>query len=276
MYSWIEKNRKPLLLISVASILIPLLYVTYMVISSQKNAVTVTIDWHPVLVYVLIAYYVLLVGTLLGYAIYEFIKHIKLIFKLKNEKTKTELLHLKTQVNPHFFFNMLNNLYSLIDIDPEKAKKLILKLSDMMRYSIYEGQKEQVTIKEEIDFITNFIALHKMRYHKNNDIVFTTEISDANLKVMPLLFIILVENAFKHGVEVLRSDAFVHITLHADSSKIHFEVENNFDVEHKNELGIGLQNLKRRLALVYPKQYHFSTTKDDAIFKAALTLYTND
>ena len=91
--------------------------------------------------------------------------NIRFIIRLKNEKAKTELMHLQSQVNPHFFFNMLNNLYGLVDKDGAQAKQLILKLSDMMRYSIYEGQKEYVTLAQEIEFIKNFVALHQMRYH---------------------------------------------------------------------------------------------------------------
>ena len=91
-------------------------------------------------------------------------KQTKSILALKNENAKTELLHLKSQVNPHFFFNMLNNLYGLVGTDAKKAQDLILKLSDMMRYSIYEGEKEFVTLEEEVEYLKNYIELHKMRY----------------------------------------------------------------------------------------------------------------
>ena len=97
---------------------------------------------------------------------------------------------------------MLNNLYGLVDKDSEKAKQLILKLSELMRYSIYEGQKEYLSLKQEIDFINNYIALHKMRYHKDIHVDFIIKVHDQELKIMSLLFIILVENAFKHGVSI--------------------------------------------------------------------------
>ncbi len=198
--------------------------------------------------------------------------NIKLIINLKNEKTKTELLHLQSQVNPHFFFNMLNNLYGLVDKDSEKAKKLILKLSDMMRYSIYEGQKEHVTLQEEIDFIRNYIELHKMRYHKNITINFDVDIENENIKLMPLLFIILVENAFKHGVEVLRNGAFVHLSIISKQNKVALKIENNFDKEEKGSTGIGLQNLKRRLELVYPKKHQLTNVIQGDVYATELTL----
>ncbi|WP_375561070.1 sensor histidine kinase [Bernardetia sp. OM2101] len=198
---------------------------------------------------------------------------IKSIFILKKEKKQVELLHLKSQVNPHFFFNTLNNLYGLVAQDTDKAQALILKLSEMMRYSIYEGENDWVSLDEEVIYLKNYIELHKMRYHKTIDVHFDIDIVDGNEKVMPLLFIILLENAFKHGVENLRKDAFVSIKLEATQSEINFEVENNFDEEEISEnSGIGLKNLKRRLELVYPKKHQLETSVKDTIYKAQLNL----
>jgi len=198
---------------------------------------------------------------------------IRSIIKLKKEKKEAELLHLKSQVNPHFFFNTLNNLYGLVEQDTDKAKQLILKLSDMMRYSIYEGQKDFVSLGEEVDYLQNYIELHKMRYHKKIDVAFDIDIEDEQIKVMPLLFIILLENAFKHGVENLRKDAFVSLQLKATSDQIVFEVVNNFDKEELNgHQGIGLENLRRRLNLVYTNQHEFTTQLKDNLFEAKLSL----
>ena len=199
-------------------------------------------------------------------------KQTRAILSLKNEKAKTELLHLKSQVNPHFFFNMLNNLYGLVGTDAKKAQDLILKLSDMMRYSIYEGEKEVVTLKEEVDYLKNYIELHKMRYHKQIDVKFKAEIED-DYKVMPLLFIILLENSFKHGIENLSKDAYVYIHITAKDNKVFFEIENNFDQTlPKEDKGIGLKNLKRRLELVYPKKHTLSFSATENVYKAKLTL----
>lgn len=200
-------------------------------------------------------------------------KQFRSVIRLKNEKTKTELLHLKSQVNPHFFFNMLNNLYGLVDKDSKKAQELILKLSDMMRYSIYEGQKETVSLAQEIDYMQNYIALHKMRYHKTIDIVFNNQIQETNRQIMPLLFIILLENAFKHGIETLREHAYVHVNLSAKQNEISFNIENNFELSQNNEQeGIGLKNLKRRLELVYPKRHTLLFSKTNGIFRAQLNI----
>ena len=172
-----------------------------------------------------------------------------------------------------FFFNTLNNLYGLIDKDTEKAKNMVLKLSEMMRYSIYDGQKEWVTLEEELEYLKNYIELHKARYHKATDIKLQHHIQKEGNKVMPLLFIILLENAFKHGVENLRENAYVNVNLISDEDEIHFAIENNFDNnEQSEEIGIGLKNLKRRLELVYPKKHTLTHTVTNDIYKAKLTL----
>ena len=220
------------------------------------------------LAFIAIFYFPLLIILILRWVF----KQTRAILTLKNEKAKTELLHLKSQVNPHFFFNTLNNLYGLVGTDAKKAQDLILKLSDMMRYSIYEGEKDTVSLEEEVEYLKNYIELHKMRYRKEIDIKFTNDISE-NHKVMPLLFIILLENAFKHGVENLRENAYVHINLKSENNQIFFDIENNFDptieTEHK---GIGLNNLKRRLELVYPKNHTLSFSKTNDVYKAQLNI----
>ena len=200
-------------------------------------------------------------------------QQIKSIIGLKSEQSKTELMHLKSQVNPHFFFNMLNNLYGLVGKDAKKAQELILKLSDMMRYSIYEGQKETVSLSEEVAYLQNYIALHKMRYHKTIDVDFQHDLDENDHQIMPLLFIILLENAFKHGVENLRENAFVHINLTAKNGEISFDIKNNFDASQiQEETGIGLENLKRRLELVYPKKHRLTNTTTKDVYQAHLTI----
>lgn len=199
-------------------------------------------------------------------------KQTRAILTLKNEKAKTEVQHLKSQVNPHFFFNTLNNLYGLVGTDAKKAQDLILKLSDMMRYSIYEGERDFVSLKEEVDYLQNYIELHKMRYHKEIDVQFDVQIVD-EYKVMPLLFIILLENAFKHGIENLQKDAYVHISLKAQNNQVVFDIENNFDIlQEKEAQGIGLKNLKRRLELMYPKKHTLTMSTNENVYRAHLTL----
>ena len=193
---------------------------------------------------------------------------------LKEEKVNAELALLKTQINPHFLFNTLNNLYGLTVEKSDDAPDLVLKLSDLLRYTIYQGKKDLVSLKQEIEYLKNYIELHKIRYHKNVDIHFDYEF-DSNLKIAPLLCIILIENAFKHGVELLTQNAYVHIRLKTLKNSIKFEVENNFKSNPSNiKEGIGLENLTNRLELIYPEKYSILTEKENTIYKVQLEIDT--
>lgn len=200
-------------------------------------------------------------------------RQIKSVITLKRDKAKMEMLHLKSQVNPHFFFNTLNNLYGLVEKDPKEAQALILKLSDLMRYSIYEGQHEWVSLAKEITFLQNYVALHKNRYHKEVNITFKIDIDDQDYKIMPLMLILLVENAFKHGVEKLRNNAYVNINLIANDGRIKFDITNNFDPDEVGDQssGIGISNLKRRLEIGYKKKFDLSISKTKETFRAQLS-----
>ncbi len=256
-------------IIALASAAIPIVITTYELITTDQESVVFLAHYPPILGMVILAYYGLIFAAGIGWLV----KQIMAFVNLKNEIAKNELQHLQSQVNPHFFFNILNNLYGLVIKDAVKAQQLILKLSDMMRYSIYDGQKEVVTIAEEVDYLKNYIALHQMRYHKKIDIAFETNIEADQLQVMPLLFIILLENAFKHGVEHLRANAYVHVKLHATKDMVFFEVKNNFDPEEINaQKGVGLTNLKRRLELVYPKNHTLTNKQMGTVYKAQLTI----
>lgn len=251
------------------TIAIPLGITVYEIAILGKDSVLFLGDFHPAIGTTVLVYYVILLVLGIIWVAFQ----LKSIVKIKNENRKIELLHLQSQVNPHFFFNMLNNLYGMVDKDTEEAKALILKLSDLMRYSIYEGEKRSVTLEEEVDFLKSYIELHKMRYHKKVDVQFNHEIEDKTFKVMPLMFIILLENAFKHGVENLREGAFVHINLINDKNDLTFKIENNFDGDElPKEKGIGVKNLKRRLALAYPKKHSLIFYNHNSVFKAQLQL----
>lgn len=270
MLSILKRNNRLLVkIIILITIAIPVGITVYEIIFLQKDNVLFLGDYPPAVAIIVIVYYCILL--VLG--ILWIVMQLKNVLTLKNENRKNELLHLQSQVNPHFFFNMLNNLYGLIDVDAKKAKALILKLSDLMRYSIYEGERTTVTLEEEIEYLNNYIELHKMRYHKGVEVIFNSEIDKSGYQIMPLLFIILVENAFKHGVENLTSNAFVHINLIAENGEIDFEIKNNFDnAELPENSGIGIQNLKRRLMLVYPKAHQLIVDKLSTVYKAKLEL----
>lgn len=264
-----QNNLLLVKIIVLVTIAIPLGIFVYEFIVLGKDSIVFLADYPSAVAFVIMIYY----GILLILGITWVVNQLKSILTLRNETKKNELLHLQSQISPHFFFNTLNNLYGLVGKDPKKAQNLILKLSDMMRYSIYEGEREFVTLEEEIVYLENYIELHKMRYHKKIKVVLNTNIQEVGYKLMPLMLIILLENAFKHGVENLRKDAYVTINLANGGNEIHYEVVNNFDATlEPKKTGIGLKNLKRRLELVYPHNHSLSLTKGKDVFKAELVL----
>jgi LytS/YehU family sensor histidine kinase len=250
-------------------------------VNAQKNLLLSYVKWFIVANWALLLiilentepfYSVFLAFSILA-VFYWGVREVRLTISARNEKIKNELIHLQSQVNPHFFFNTLNNLYGLIGHEPEKAKTMVLQLSEMMRYSIYDGQKDWVPLEKEIGYIESYIALHGVRYHKKVEIRFHHKVQHTGKKIAPLLFIILLENAFKHGVEKLQRNAYVHIDLSRTEDSIVFKIVNNYDEnERARIIGIGLNNLRRRLALIYPKKHTLTLLEENLVYTAQLTL----
>jgi LytS/YehU family sensor histidine kinase len=198
----------------------------------------------------------------------------------RNEKEKhylsTELAYLKQQVSPHFFMNTLNNIHALIDIDSERAKDAIVKLSHMMRYLLYETETDKVTLSKEIEFIDSYIELMRLRYDEGNlsiNIKYTENTKP--VYVPSLLFLPLIENAFKHGVAT-KIKSFVNINFDVENDRLIFKIENsNFpkaSSEFNEASGIGLENIRKRLALIYGEDYIFQIHSDDEIFNVSLSI----
>lgn len=195
---------------------------------------------------------------------------------IESKKSKAEVALLKSQINPHFFFNTLNNLYGLIIEKSDAAPNVVLKLSDIMRYTIYMGKEDVVPLKNEIEYLKSYIELHKIRYQKTVDIVFNHS-QDTDYNIAPLLFIIPLENAFKHGVERLTEDAYIYININAEKGIIYFDIKNNFEVREPYEtqiVGIGIENLKQRLRLLYPDKHKMQIDVNDSTYKFMLKVDT--
>lgn len=259
----------PIKIVVFLTVLIPLGITSYELIVLGKDNVIFLEGYPAKLSIALLIYYALLLLT----GLIWFIKQLISLLRIRNENIRYELLHLQNQVNPHFFFNILNSLYGLVPREPQQAQQLILKLSEMMRYNIYKGEKGAVELKEEIGYLQNYMELHKMRYHKHIDVTFINQ-ADGGRKVVPLLFIILLENAFKHGVENLRENAYVKVSISTTYDDIIFMVENNFSHTQNEEgyAGIGLKNLKRRLELTYPSKHSLSHSVRENIYSVQLIL----
>lgn len=194
------------------------------------------------------------------------------IDELEKEKLETELTLLKQQINPHFFFNTLNNLYALSIDHDRRTPEVVLQLSELMRYVIYKGREDWVSLKEEIQYIEDYIRLQQIRLHKQLDFEFIKEIEDNREKVPPLLFITFVENAFKHGIEPATSDCLLKMHLRTTGRSIQFRCVNSVHAETRTERGIGLSNLRRRLDLRFPGKYQLEVQKADGLFEATLKI----
>lgn len=179
---------------------------------------------------------------------------------IETETMQSELRFLKSQINPHFLFNTLNNLYALTLKQDEKAPEIVLKLSEMMRYMLYECNERQVLLSKEVNYIHNYLELEKLRQGGKMSINFTVEGNIHNQMIAPLMFIPFVENCFKHGVGHHIEQGYVSILLKVADHNIDLRVENSKSESmprqrHPRSGGIGLVNVRRRLDLLYPNRY---------------------
>jgi LytS/YehU family sensor histidine kinase len=195
---------------------------------------------------------------------------------LVKEKLSTELTLLKSQINPHFLFNTLNNIYSLARKKSDKTPEVVIKLSKLLRFVMYETKHQSIPIEKELDFLKDYIELHKIRYDDRLKIDFKYELDDLFAQIMPNILTPFVENAFKHGASQSTTLSFIAIELKLAKNKLHFKVENSFEPNsiNKEEEGIGLKNLNRQLELMYSK-FELQTRKNDKRFTAELSLDLN-
>jgi len=199
--------------------------------------------------------------------------------ELKNEKLDAELKFLKSQVNPHFLFNTLNNLYSLAYSQSPKTTEVISRLSQMMRYMVYDSNHDLVPLEKEIDYMQNYISLEKLRMNEVIPITFEIEGDPIQKKIAPLLLIPFLENAFKHGVSNSNPNSWVKAKLNTQGQHLHFEVTNS-RLNHQGTAGatnsgIGLENVKKRLELKYQGLYHLKIDASDTQFSAILDIQLN-
>ena len=177
------------------------------------------------------------------------------IMALEQHSLRAEMDYLKYQINPHFFMNTLNNIHALIDIEAEAAKESVIELSKMMRYVLYDSENAETNIQNDIRFIEHYIGLMKIRYTDDIDIKFNANNIPIGAKIPPLIFIVLVENAFKHGVSY-NKPSFVDIKIYCEQGKAICEVRNS---SHKTPTtkhsGMGLENIRKRLELLFGKNY---------------------
>lgn len=201
---------------------------------------------------------------------------------LERDNLSLELGFLKSQINPHFLFNTLNSIYArTVDVD-EQASDLVLKLSDLMRYSLYGANEEKVPLQEEMEYINNYLDLEKYRHSQNLvDISFATDGVMKGYNIAPLLLISLVENAFKHGVNLSRKSSYVHVSSVIENGVLYFTVQNSLpeqmtplipSADIKKSGGIGLINTRKRLNLIYPDRHDLTFTQTATEYEVMVSI----
>jgi two-component system LytT family sensor kinase len=210
---------------------------------------------------------------------------IRLLFKnqqnlstVETEKLRLELDHLKSQVQPHFFFNTLNNMYSLSVQKSPKTSEMIADLSGIMRYVLYNSQQDKVLLEKEVNFIKSYIHLENVRHDNPDAIEFLVQGDISNMDIEPLLFLPLIENAFKHSLQKNLTDKWVKLVLAVDEEELIFQTTNPVaegENTSEQEGGIGLKNVRKRLELLYPNRHQLIVHQANNVFTVTLTLELN-
>ncbi|MFN8354285.1 MAG: sensor histidine kinase [Spirosomataceae bacterium] len=195
--------------------------------------------------------------------------------ELENEKLRSELSFLRSQISPHFMFNVLNSLVSLARKKSDLMEPMVIRLSDLMRYMLYESDETKVTLEKEIRYLQSYIDLQKLRFGDSVKLSFRVEEPIPHQTIEPMLLIPFVENAFKHGTGMI-ANPVIEVFLEATTEDFTFRVTNKLNTQFKEikdkSSGIGLANVQRRLSLLYPDSHQLTTIKDDGWFTAELKL----
>ena len=208
-----------------------------------------------------------------GHLIRSYIRQSKQISQLEEDKLKTEIDFLKSQINPHMLFNTLNTIYSHSLSNSRKTPEMILKLSDIMRYMLYETDEEQVTLAKELEYIEDYVSMQQLRIGSRGKVNLNVDGDPDELTIAPMLLISFIENSFKHSMDSMSSEIEIQIEFKIDQGKLELSVKNNYE---KNEGlstgGIGNRNVKKRLELLYPDRHDLSIEKDEQNYLVKLEL----
>jgi LytS/YehU family sensor histidine kinase len=183
--------------------------------------------------------------------------------ELRAKNAETELNALKTQLNPHFLFNTLNNIYAINQMNAEQGSEMIMELSEVMRYHLHVSTLKTISLADEVQLIQSYIALEKLRLNDNCELKIDLNTTASSAQIAPLLLLPFIENAFKHGTHPIQP-CFVHISLHVNNRKLDFEVRNSIIQNKKTvKTHIGLANTQRRLAIIYPNRHDLRIEETD-------------
>lgn len=205
------------------------------------------------------------------YLTYTYYRDRERLFHIEQEKKELELKQLNEQLNPHFLFNALNNIYSHLLVQSSSGKELILKLSELMRYVLDSSKKKEVPLEEEIAFIEHYIAFEQERLGKRCTVIYEKQVQTENTQIIPLILFTFIENAFKHGTTAIKPSV-INIRLHAGDHQLQLSVQNDIQKEHKVSTRTGLSNVRKRLELLYPGQYELDIKDNQQTYIIQLKL----
>lgn len=266
------------LLVGTAAVLTPLkTMVLYLLFSADSGAQSLVLEEQ---FFIFLTLFVVGGGTTLTHIVSEWLRHQRERKELHTKTMQSELKFLKSQINPHFLFNTLNNLYALTLKKSDKAPEIVIKLSEMMRYMLYECNEKQVPLEKEVNYLRNYLDLEALRQGSGVDISFVVEGTISDQQIAPLLFITFLENSFKHGLSHQLSRGYVTIRMHVEEKQLDFSIENSKptalqESDQRRVGGIGLVNVRRRLNLLYPQQHQLKITESPESYAVNLRLTLN-
>ena len=216
-------------------------------------------------------------GSTIGQIVTDWFMQLRERQELQTQTMQSELRFLKSQINPHFLFNTLNNLYALTLKKSDKAPEIVIKLSEMMRYMLYECNEKQVPLAKEVNYLKNYLDLEELRQSDKISINFTVEGDISDQQIAPLLFIPFLENSFKHGLNTQIREGFVNISMKVADQDVEFFIENSkgetvIQPTGRPSGGIGLENVRRRLNILYPDRYHLRISDNPNTYSVYLTI----
>jgi two-component system, LytTR family, sensor kinase len=258
--------------LSIISVCFPLSIAVHLLIMNSELQTLIWSDSFFLFLVVNVLFTV--ITTMVLKLIKQWYKDQKMTAELRREQLQTELKFLKSQINPHFLFNSLNNLYALTLSKSDSAPEVVLRLSNILRYILYESSEGAVSVSKEMQHVNDYVAIERLRL---GDTVRIDVDIDKNINdelIEPMLFLTLVENAFKHSENVLPEKRFIKIHAKSLQSGFRFLIENTFNPSKKNQElgGIGLVNIKKRLNLIYPNNHDLKSSTSDGVYRVDLII----
>jgi two-component system LytT family sensor kinase len=258
--------------LAIVSVCFPLSIVVHIVVENEELQTLIWSD--SFFLFLIINVIFTVITTMVLKLVKQWYSDQKTTKDLQQEQLQTELKFLKSQINPHFLFNSLNNLYALTLSKSDSAPEVVLRLSNILRYILYESNEGYVSVRKEMEHVKDYVAVEKLRLGMGVSIDIDIDDAIQDDPVEPMLFLTLVENAFKHSEDILPEKRFIRIHAKSLDTGFRFLIENTFSPSKRDSEtgGIGLENIKKRLNLIYPNQHDIKSSTADGVYRVDLII----